>query len=140
VSKRSTPLLTGLSQSGSGRSSGDVQDCPPDIIQRYRQHENGANGHALRHGFPGLQRTRGIVTSLLPRAVQSFLEAGGNAVQRVDLVIMGVLGLLLLEYDLLRAYFGGSTFSRLRPFGIAIVPLLFGCAIVIVHRWRQFSR
>ncbi len=80
------------------------------------------------------------MTSLLPRAVQSLLEAGGSAVQRVDLVIMGLLGVLLLEYDLLRAFFGGQTFNRLRPFGIAIVPLVFGCAIVIVHRWRQFSR
>lgn len=80
------------------------------------------------------------MTSLLPRAAQSLLEAGGNTVQRIDLVVMGLLGLLLLEYDLLRAYLGASTLNRLRPFGIAVAPLLIGCAIVIAHRWRQLSR
>jgi hypothetical protein len=80
------------------------------------------------------------MSSLLPRVTHALVEGGGNAAQRVDLVIIGLLGLLLLEYDLLRAYLGGSTLNRLRPFGIAIVPLLIVCAIVIAHRWRELSR
>jgi hypothetical protein len=48
----------------------------------------------------------GSVTSVLPRAIDSLLEGGGSAAQRIDLVMIAALGLLLLEYDLLRAYFG----------------------------------
>jgi hypothetical protein len=80
------------------------------------------------------------VTSLFPSAVHSFLQTGGRSVERVDLVILALLGLLLLEYDLLRARFAEGIGSRLGPLGIAIAPLLVGGAIVIGHRWRQLSR
>ncbi len=80
------------------------------------------------------------VSSLLPRVAESLVEAGGNAAQRVDLVMIGLLGLLLLEYDLLRAYFGENTLNRLRPLGIVIAPLLIASAFVIAQRWRELSR
>lgn len=80
------------------------------------------------------------MTSLLPATVHSFLETGGKAVQRADLVILALLGLLLLEYDLLRARFAEGVGSRLRPLGIAVAPLVVGGGIVIGHRWRQLSR
>jgi hypothetical protein len=79
------------------------------------------------------------MTSLLPAVAHAFVAAGGKAVQRVDLVIMGALALLLLEYDLLRVYFGQRSAKRVRPLGIAILPLVAGSAIAIVHRWRQLS-
>jgi hypothetical protein len=79
------------------------------------------------------------VTSLLPDAVESFLETGGAALQRVDLVIMGVVALLLLEYDVLRGQLGENSRERLRPLGVALVPLVVACGIVIAHRWRQLS-
>jgi hypothetical protein len=80
------------------------------------------------------------VTSLLPRAIDSLLEGGGSAAQRIDLVMIAALGLLLLECDLLRAYFGQRTLNRLRPFGIAIVPLSIAVVIVIANRWNELSR
>jgi hypothetical protein len=54
--------------------------------------------------------------------------------------MIAALGLLLLEYDLLRAYLGRSTPRSLRLFGIAIVPLSIAFVIVIVHRWYELSR
>jgi hypothetical protein len=80
------------------------------------------------------------MTSLLPGVVHSLVEGGGALARRVDLVIIGVLGLLLLEYDLLRVYFGGGIANRLRPMGIAIGPLLVAVIVVIAHRWRVLSR
>jgi hypothetical protein len=79
------------------------------------------------------------VSSLLPEVTHSLVEGGGKTGTRIDLVVIGVLGLLLLEYDLLRAYFRGTTPNRLRPFGIAIAPLLIAMTIVIIHRWRELS-
>jgi hypothetical protein len=80
------------------------------------------------------------VTPLLPDTVRSFLETGGIAVRRVDLVIMAALALFLLESDVLRARFGKDTRDRLRPLGIVLVPLVVACGIVIAHRWQQLSR
>ena len=53
--------------------------------------------------------------------------------------MIAALGLLLLDYDLLRAYFGQATLSRLRPFGIAIAPLSIAVVVVIVNRWNELS-
>ena len=79
------------------------------------------------------------MTSLLPGIVHSLVEAGGTTARRVDLVVIGVLGLLLLEYDLLRAFLGRGSAERLRPLGIAIGPLLLAVVVVIAHRWRELS-
>lgn len=78
--------------------------------------------------------------SLLPRAIRSAFEGGGAAAQGVDLLAIALLVVLLAEYDLLRVYFGRDTLKRLRPFGIAVVPLIIAFAVVIAHRWRQLSR
>lgn len=82
----------------------------------------------------------GSVISLLPRAIRSLFEGAGGAAQWVDFVTIALLAVLLLEYDLLRACFGRNTGKRLRPFGIAIAPLLIAFVVVIAHRWRQLSR
>jgi hypothetical protein len=79
------------------------------------------------------------MTSLLPAVVQSLVEEGGAQARRVDLVMIGTLGLLLLEYDMLRVYLGASKASRLRPLGIAIGPLFFAAVVVVAHRWGELS-
>jgi hypothetical protein len=80
------------------------------------------------------------MTSLLPGVVQSLVDGGGDLARRVDLVVIGVLGFLLLEYDLLRVFLRRGFARRLRPLGIAIGPLLLAAIVVIAHRWRVLSR
>jgi hypothetical protein len=77
------------------------------------------------------------MTALLPHAARALVDGGGIMARRVDLVVIGVLGLLLLEYDLLRTFSGDRSPKHLRPLGIAIAPLLLAVAIVIAHRWQQ---
>jgi hypothetical protein len=79
------------------------------------------------------------MTSLLPGVARSLVEEGGILARRVDLVMIGLLGLILLEYDLLRAYLGSAAAKRLRPLGIAIGPLVIAAIVVIAHRWRELS-
>ena len=78
------------------------------------------------------------MTELLPRVAHTLIEQDGVLARRVDLVVIGLLALLLLEYELLRTWFGGDT-KRLRPLGIAIGPLAVAVGIVIAHRWRQLG-
>jgi hypothetical protein len=79
------------------------------------------------------------MTSLAPEIVRRLTESGGQPVQRLDLVMIGLLGILLLEYDVLRTYFGSGNSSRLRPFGIAIAPLAIAFVVVIATRWTDLS-
>lgn len=74
------------------------------------------------------------MTSTLPQASRDLI---GDHGQRLDLVVIALLILLLIEYDIFRVYFPRVPSERLKPFAIALAPLVIAFTIVIASRWWE---
>jgi hypothetical protein len=76
------------------------------------------------------------MTSTVIRVTQAFLDSGTYETlsSRVDAVAMALLVVLLVEYEVLRVYFGPSARMRLRALQVVVPPLLVAFAVIVVVR------
>lgn len=77
------------------------------------------------------------MTSTLPEVSGDAIARDPTLALRLDLVVIALLIVLLLEYDIVRVYFPRRPYERLKPFGVALVPLTIAFAIVVASRWWE---
>jgi len=81
------------------------------------------------------------VSSTLTEATRELLRArGGDVSLHLDVVMVVLLLALLVEGEVLRAYFGAQRAgTALRVFQVALAPLVVAFALVIAARWIELS-
>ncbi len=81
------------------------------------------------------------MSSTLTEAARELLRARGGAVPvQLDVILVVLLLALLVEGEVLRAYFGAQgARTALRVFQVALAPLVVAFALVIAARWIELS-
>lgn len=82
------------------------------------------------------ERINTAVTSTVNAATQAFLDSAiyETLSSRVDAVTAALLVALLVELEVLTAYFGPSSRVRLQALRLTVAPLLVAFALIIVAR------
>ena len=79
------------------------------------------------------------MSSTLTEATRELLRArGGDVPLHLDVIMVVLLLALLVEGEVLRAYFGAQS-TALRVFQVALAPLVVAFALVIAARWIELS-
>jgi hypothetical protein len=76
---------------------------------------------------------------MFTQASREIVERAGELGQSVHLIAIALLVVLLVEYDLLRAYFPARRSQAPKALGTAIVPLLIVFVIIVLSRWWQLQ-
>jgi hypothetical protein len=76
------------------------------------------------------------VTSTVNAATQAFLDSAmyETLSSRVDAVAAALLVALLIEHEVLSAYFGSSGRARLQALRLTVAPLLVAFVLIVVTR------
>ncbi len=76
------------------------------------------------------------MTSTVSDVTRSLLgsDAYEALATTLDVIAVLLLIVLLVEQELVRAYFGGAGRSRVKPLGIAITPLVLAFVVIAVAR------
>lgn len=82
------------------------------------------------------ERVNKAVTSTVNAATQAFLDSAiyETLSSRIDAVAAALFVALLVEHEVLSAYFGSSARVRLQALRLTVAPLLVAFALIIVAR------